>query len=113
MQLQFITVKGHRLKSEMTKKKSTQDRIRERPGIAFSRPLPDEWHRRHLFLPVTVHDNTREVLPTKEACPRLDVQGSYWGVSQVGVTGFPCSWPWSLAPPDVKLLLHNPTSPPT
>lgn len=75
---QFMTVEGDTLKSESEKKKTLMAESRKDQSQAFGGPLPEELHRQHLFHSVTMYDSTHEVLPTKEACPRLDVWGFYW-----------------------------------
>lgn len=101
-QLQFSTVKGHRLKS--ANGKDSWGKVQEKADTGFQE---FQWRCMEMCLifPVKICDNTCSVLPTREAHLILSVQGFYWGL----VMQYPHLVMW--CPNDWALLLRLQPSP--
>lgn len=69
---------SERMRLKSAKDKGAQRGVLEDQARAASCPLLEESHGQYLTLPATTSDIC-EVLPTREAHPRLGIQGFYWG----------------------------------
>lgn len=93
-QLQFSTVKGHRLKS--ANRKDSWGKVQEKADTGFQE---FQWSCMEMCLifPVKICDNTCSMLSTREAHLILGVQGFYWvSVMQNPHVVMQCPNDWAL-----------------